>query len=170
VTDYTKILKKRLRKTYSHRCLDGLTIILGFYFGLRVAFGTSVPIRVVMSGSMCTIESECDGWSDVFTNTLHRGDIIIVQSINSEDLNSDYPNSDIIVYQNPSLSGNPEATPIVHRIVAKYQINGTWYFQTKGDGNDLNWPLPVNPTRVMILTLFGTQAEGYQKILYWVKW
>jgi hypothetical protein len=78
VADYTKILKKRYVKATVTVALMA-TIILGFYFGLRVAFGTSVPVRVVMNGSMCTFESECDGWSDVFTHTLHRGYIIIVQ-------------------------------------------------------------------------------------------
>jgi hypothetical protein len=29
---------------------------------------------------------------------------------------------------------------IVHRIIAKQEINGTLYFETKGDGNGNNWP------------------------------
>jgi signal peptidase I len=68
---------------------------------------------------------------------LHTGDLIVIQSINPKDLNTNYPNSDIIVYLNPD---SPSATPIVHRIVAVSEINGTLYFQTKGDGNGDKWP------------------------------
>ena len=72
-----------------------------------------------------------------FDRTLNTGDIILIQKIKPEDLNSNYPNSDIIVYQKPT---DPTETPIVHRIVAKYEINGTLFFQTKGDGNGDKWP------------------------------
>ncbi len=57
-------------------------------------------------------------------------------------MNANYPNSDIIVYRDPS---DPSGTPIVHRIVSKQEINGTWYFQTKGDGNGQQWPAIPSP-------------------------
>jgi signal peptidase I len=115
-----------------------IAIVLGLFFGLQFALGTSVPVRVVESGSMCVpFDGGCDGWSHPFEQTLHVGDIIVIQKINPADLNANYPYSDIIVYENPT---NPTATPIVHRIVKKYQDNGTFYFQTKGDGNGNQWP------------------------------
>jgi signal peptidase I len=108
-------------------------IVIGSYFGLQLVLNTSVPFRVVESGSMCvTFDGACDGWSHSFAPTLHKGDIIIIQKVNSADLKTDYPNSDIIVYKSPN---DPTGTPIVHRIVAVQTINGTLYFQTKGDGN-----------------------------------
>ena len=108
----------------------------------------------------------CDGWTHPFEQTLHVGDIIIIQRVNAEDLNANYPNSDIIVYQNPSLQNNLDATPIVHRIVEKYQdVNGTWYFQTKGDGNGVHWPTAVSESD-MILTRFGVLAKECLKILF----
>jgi signal peptidase I len=139
VTDYKKILQRNYVKTALGIGLV-IAIVLGFFFGLVVALGTAVPVRVVESGSMCTSPVGCDGWSDVFNRTLHRGDIILIQAVMPEEINANYPNSDIIVYQSPE---NPLATPIVHRVVAKYQVNGTWYFQTKGDGNGNHWPAPV---------------------------
>jgi signal peptidase I len=88
---------------------------------------------------MCVpYDGACDGWSHTFEQTLHVGDIIIIQGVDPKDINTNYPNSDIIVYQNPN---NPDATPIVHRVVTSYEINGTLYFQTKGDGNpSVKWP------------------------------
>jgi signal peptidase I len=95
----------------------------------------------------------CDGWSHAFSQTLHIGDIIVIEGINLDTINADYPNSDIIVYQNPT---NPTATPIVHRVVAKYQVDGVWYFQTKGDGNGTPYPESVSSSEYDSNTLWHT--------------
>jgi signal peptidase I len=129
-------------------------VVLGFFFGLSFALNADIPIRVVESGSMCVpYDGACDGWSHIFEQTLHVGDIIIIEGVEAEDLNADYPNSDIIVYLNPT---NPTATPIVHRVVAKYQVDGTWYFQTKGDGNGELWPTAVGSGQYDSNTLWHT--------------
>ena len=113
-------------------------IVAGFWFGTQAALKTPYPVLAVTSGSMCTIQDgQCDGWSHPFERTLHTGDLIIVQGINPDDLNGDYPNSDIIVYHRPT---NPEEL-IFHRIVSKEEVDGTIYFRTEGDGNGLSkWP------------------------------
>ncbi len=116
-----------------------VAIIGEFFFGMQLVLGTNVPIRVIESRSMCVINnSNCDGWNHPFDQALHLGDIIIIQQVNSADLNINYPNSDIIVYKNPNL-----VTPIVHRIVSAENINGTMYFKTKGDGNGLGRQIPT---------------------------
>lgn len=117
-----------------------VAIIFGFFFGLQLALDTPVPVRVVESGSMCVpYGSGCDGWTSLmhpFEQTLHKGDILIIQGVKAEDLKTDYPNSDIIIYKNPR-----GVTPIVHRIVSSQNISGTLYFKTKGDGNGpILWP------------------------------
>ncbi len=118
-----------------------VAVVFGFFFGLQFLLNTPVPIRVVESGSMCVpYDGACDGLLSInhpFAQTLHKGDIIIIQGVDPKDLNANYPNSDIIVYQNPT---DPLLTPIVHRVVAVDNINGTLYFQTKGDGNGDKWP------------------------------
>jgi signal peptidase I len=129
-------------------------VVLGFFVGLSFALNAEVPVRVVESGSMCVpYGAFCDGWSHAFSPTLHIGDIIIIQGVNPEEINADYPNSDIIVYQNPT---NPTATPIVHRVVAKYQVDGVWYFQTKGDGNGTPYPESVSSSEYDSNTLWHT--------------
>jgi signal peptidase I len=135
-----------------------VAVVLGFFFGLQFALGTGVPIRVVESGSMCVqYDGACDGWSHPFDQTLHVGDIIIIQQINPADLNANYPNSDIIVYENPQAQS---ATPIVHRIVAKYELNGTIYFETKGDGNGDKWPEVPPPQEYDSHTLWNNNGQG----------
>ena len=118
-----------------------VVIISGLYFGIQLVLGSNVPIRVVESGSMCVpYDGRCNGWSHPFDQTLHVGDIIIIQQVNPSDLNANYPNSDIIVYRNPN-----GVTPIVHRIVEKQEIDGILYFKTKGDGNGpITWPNTPN--------------------------
>ena len=136
-------LKKLLKNDYIKTAIAItliIAIVFGFFFALQLALGTAVPIRVVESGSMCVpYGSACDGLLSLthpFEQTLHKGDILIIQGIDPKDLKTDYPNSDIIIYKNPR-----GVTPIVHRIVNSQEINGTLYFKTKGDGNGpILWP------------------------------
>lgn len=117
-----------------------VAIVLGLFFGAQLALNTPYPTLTVETGSMCVpFGSACDGWSHPFNRTLHVGDLLIVQGVDPSTLNTDYPNSDIIVFHDPA---NPNRL-IVHRIVAVQTVNGTVYFQTKGDGNggkEFLWP------------------------------
>ena len=98
------------------------------------------PALAVVSGSMSI---PYDGGDNLalslehpFDRTLSIGDIIIIEGVNPKDLNTNYPNSDIIVFHKP---GDPSEL-IVHRIIGVTDVNGTLYFQTKGDGNGNPWP------------------------------
>ena len=154
VSVFTKIRRNEYLKS---AILIGIiiTVVLGFFFGLQLALGTSVPVRVVESGSMCIpYDAACDGWTHPFERTLHKGDIIVIQKVNPADLNGNYPNSDIIVYENPT---EPNSTPIVHRIVKIQTLNNTLYFQTKGDGNSgSKWPKIPNAGEYDSNTLWTT--------------
>jgi signal peptidase I len=141
VVDFKKLWNNDYFKTALSIAIV-IVIIIGVFVGIQLVLGASVPIRVVESGSMCVpFDGRCDGWSHPFNQTLHVGDIIIIQKVYPATLNANYPNSDIIVYKNPN-----GRTPIVHRIVEKQEINGTLYFKTKGDGNGpIVWPnIPNN--------------------------
>jgi signal peptidase I len=143
VFDLRKLSKNNYFKTIVTIALI-VTITAGFFLSMQLSLGTSAPLRVVESGSMCVpYDGACEGWISLdhpFAQTLHKGDIIIIQAVNPADLNANYPNSDIIVYRNPN-----GVTPIVHRIVDKQEINGTLYFKTKGDGNGpVTWPAIPN--------------------------
>jgi signal peptidase I len=143
-------------------------VVLGAFFGLRVVLNTGTPVRVVESGSMSLPLNFITGppysWNDFlltlehpFDRTLDTGDIIIIQGVNPKDLNTNYPNSDIIVYQKPD---DPSDTPIVHRIVAVDNINGTLYFQTKGDGNEQKWPAIPSPSMYDSNTIYNGHGQG----------
>jgi len=112
--------------------------VFSFWYGSQAILNTPYPALAVVSGSMCIpYDGTCDGWTHPFSQTLHIGDLIIIQGVNPTQLNANYPDSDIIVFHKPS---NPDEL-IVHRIVAKEERDGTVYFYTKGDGNGFNkWP------------------------------
>jgi signal peptidase I len=120
--------------------------VFGFWIGSQAVLNTPYPALAVISGSMCIPHgAACDGWVSLdhpFERTLHKGDLIIVQGVDPRDLNTNYPESDIIVFHEPD--DPPDL--IVHRIVAVDEVNGTWYFRTKGDGNsNIKWPDTPSP-------------------------
>jgi len=118
-----------------------VAVVLGLFFGLQWALDTPYPALTVVSGSMSIPYgvSDYNFWLTLatpFDRTLSVGDIIIIQGVNPKDLNTNYPNSDIIVFHDP----NDSSELIVHRIVSAETVNGTLYFITKGDGNGNPWP------------------------------
>jgi signal peptidase I len=121
-----------------------ILIFFGFWYGSTLALNNPNPIVVVPSGSMCIpYDGACDGRSHPFDRTLHIGDLLVLQGVKPKDLNTVYPNSDIIVFHRP---GNPDDL-IVHRIVTAEKVNGVLYFRTKGDGNGFHrWPATPQAT------------------------
>ena len=96
----------------------------------------------VASGSMCVPYGEaCPGRLGPSEPTLHVDDLIVVQAVDPEDLDADYPNSDIIAFSRP---GGDIEDLITHRIAAKEVLDGEIFFYTKGDGNPVNkWPASI---------------------------
>jgi len=117
-----------------------VAIVLGFLVGLQAVLHTPDPALTVESGSMSIPYDGTDNfWASIehpFYRTLSIGDIIIVEGVKPKDLNTNYPNSDIIVFHSP----DDPSLLIVHRIISSEAINGTIYFETKGDGNGNFWP------------------------------
>jgi signal peptidase I len=129
---FRKILENEYVKTAMMIILI-IAIVFGFWYGLQLALNTQYPVLVVATGSMCKLPGPyCDGWSHPFERTLHVGDLIIVQGVAPEEIVvGPDPYGDIIVFCQDYAGGER----IVHRAIAKEDRNGTWYFQTKGDGN-----------------------------------
>jgi len=146
----TANLKKLWRNEYFQTAVViGLIAlaVFGFWYVSQAVLNTPYPALAVVSGSMCIpYDGACDGWISVnhpFARTLHKGDLIIVQGVDTRELNVNYPDSDIIVFHEPS----DPSDLIVHRIVAVDEINGTLYFRTKGDGNSrVKWPDTPSPS------------------------
>jgi signal peptidase I len=124
-----------------------VVVVFGLFFGLRAVLNTPDPALTVVSGSMSVPYDASDNnfWLTIatpFDRTLSVGDIIIIKGVNPKDLNTNYPNSNIIVFHEPGDYN----TLIVHRIISVQTVDGTLYFATKGDGNGNNNPWPETPT------------------------
>jgi signal peptidase I len=116
-----------------------MAIVFGIWYGSQIILNTSIPPALaVISGSMdMTSYGHNHSGINPFSRTLQIGDLIIIQGVDADSLNVDYPDSDIIVFHRPD---NPTEL-IVHRIVSKITIDGKLYFFTKGDGNPpVIWP------------------------------
>jgi hypothetical protein len=129
-----------------------VTVIIALLIGVYAAESAGY-VAVVPSGSMC-IPSDKNGWIHPFDRTLMEGDILIILPVNPNDLNINYPDSDIIVY-NTAQYGR-----IVHRIVGSTTVNGQLSFYTKGDGNPpFPWPDPVD------VQAFPPQYDSWSPVL-----
>lgn len=137
-TTNTRLTKLFKNNTFQTALIIVVVVLLiaGFYLAERQGY-----IVVVPSGSMCIPENGvCNGWTHAFERTLHVGDILLVLPMAPESLNANYPDSDIIVFRDPT----DNSQLIVHRIINKTEVDGSLYFGTKGDGNGNKWPeLPL---------------------------
>jgi signal peptidase len=92
------------------------------------------PHVAVTTGSMIPIYN---GFFESFDRPEYpifpfQGDILIVRNVSIESIDV----GDVIIFNTLAI---PD--PVVHRVVAKWEDDGTYFFKTKGDNNDLpdNW-------------------------------
>jgi len=116
------------------------------YPGLGLLLTTSHPVVAVVSESM-EHNNGFDGWwekssawyidngikKDAFgdfplKNGFDKGDIMILKGKNPESIKI----GDVVVFW------SAKKDPIIHRVVKKWQLNSTYYFQTKGDNYRTN--------------------------------
>jgi len=138
VSDTTKRLWKKDYVQTAVMIIVILVVVFGLWFGSQTVLGTQYPALAVASGSMCKVQfMSCDGWSHPFERTLHTGDLIIIQGVNPNEVESGQdPEGDIIVFHKPNASPDFPDELIVHRAIEKVTgDNGLVYFKTKGDGS-----------------------------------
>jgi len=71
---------------------------------------------------------------------------------------------DIIVFNAQGLWPTAPIDPIVHRVINKYQIGDTWYFETKGDANAIHDVAPIPESCVIGVVVGGIPYIGWVKI------
>ncbi len=106
-----------------------VAIVVGYTLITRGVSGTNFPIAAVQSPSM--------------EPNIPTGSLIFIQRVAGEDVAVGPPTSgDVLVYFFPNEKITDyfiftvyDPTPWSHRAIQKTEINGTWYFLTKGDAN-----------------------------------
>lgn len=95
-----------------------------------------------------------------FKNGFNKGDIIVLKGKKPENIEL----GDVMVFR----SKKPD--PIIHRVVRKWQENGNYYFQTKGDHNAASIndfiinEARISENQIIGIALFRIPALGYIKI------
>lgn len=117
-----------------------LLLAYGIYQTAGLLLNTGVPVVAVTSGSM--------------EPTLHRGDMVVVQGKEFEDIRV----GDIIVFETEQMP-----VPIVHRVIEK---NGT-AVETQGDALTAQHPFEkhVTPDQILGTKLGVMPWVGYVKLI-----
>lgn len=150
------------------------------YPGIGFAMGSSFPVVAVVSGSM-EHDTDFDTFWNIqkewynniginkeeftnfkFKNGFNKGDIMFVVGVDENDLKI----GDVLVFQ------TGKAEPIIHRLVKIRNINGTNYYQTKGDHNfDSISNIQINEVNTKYNQIYGKAVFripflGYVKIWF----
>jgi len=162
-----------------------VNIILAFiivkfliYPGLGLALGgTTHPVVAVVSGSMQHDGLNFEDWWEKnkawylekniskeefngfnLKNGFNKGDIIVLRK--SKDMNT----GDIIVFYGNSNN------PIIHRVVRKWEENGEYSYQTKGDNNPDSFnalgETEIGESFIIGKAVFKIPYLGYVKIIF----
>ncbi|MFW9904246.1 MAG: signal peptidase I [Candidatus Thorarchaeota archaeon] len=100
----------------------GITIFLG---------GSSHPTVAVTTGSMLPIYNGFQDNDRYPNNEIYpfRGDILLVKKVPIKTIEV----GDVIVFNTTNDKSNP---PVVHRVIAIWESNGEYFFETNGDNNE----------------------------------
>lgn len=116
--------------------------IIGYAVVIIVLLIASQHLNVVVSGSMEPV--------------FYRGDIVVVEKTNFLGVHEFDPHDvkvgDIVVYDAVWYN-----SPVVHRIINITEINGTTYYEIKGDNNKKSDPYYVTADQIQerVLTFNG---------------
>ncbi|MHA1104592.1 MAG: S26 family signal peptidase [Promethearchaeota archaeon] len=82
---------------------------------------------------------------DSMEPNFYHGDLVVIMDKEPADIQAGSQDGDIVVIKGPEYYtdqgaepdfwSTPNNTKIIHRVIDKKLINGTWYFLTKGDNN-----------------------------------
>jgi len=149
------------------------------YPGLGLILSTSHPIVAVVSGSMEHDHRFDEWWPQQenyyldygitrqdfmnyrFKNGFNIGDIMILRGKKPEDMKL----GDVMVF-----NGN-RRDPIIHRVIKKWEEDGKYYFQTKGDNpvtnkKSMSLELRIPEDDVIGYAMVRVPLLGYIKIWF----
>lgn len=108
--------------------------------------------------------------SFVYNSGLDIGDVMVLYGRDSKDIAV----GDVLVFKPQDKMENGESRfftqfgPVIHRVVEKYEVNGTIYFDTKGDHNAVSqsgFEIGIPQEDVIGVAVFRVPYIGYVKIL-----
>ena len=97
--------------------------------------------------------------SQSMTPVIKVNDAIITKRVSGNDINV----GDVVTY----LSENPQypGIMITHRVIEKNQVNGEYYFVTKGDYNSISDPLTVKESQIYGKVVMRIPKIGFIQVI-----
>ena len=97
--------------------------------------------------------------SQSMTPVIKVNDAIITKRVSGNDINV----GDVVTY----LSENPQypGIMITHRVIEKNQVNGEYYFVTKGDYNQISDPLTVKESQIYGKVVMRIPKIGFIQVI-----
>ncbi len=97
--------------------------------------------------------------SQSMTPVIKVNDAIITKRVDASDINV----GDVVTY----LSENPQypGIMITHRVIEKNQVDGEYYFVTKGDYNNISDPLTVKASQVYGKVVMRIPKIGFIQVI-----
>ncbi len=97
--------------------------------------------------------------SQSMTPVIRVNDAIITKRVDATDIKV----GDVVTY----LSENPEypGIMITHRVIEKNQVNGEYYFVTKGDYNNIADPLTVKESQIYGKVVMRIPKIGFIQVM-----
>ncbi len=146
------------------------------YPGLGLVLQTNHPVVAVISDSM-QHQSEFETWWKGMEKFYSRYNIT-KEEFSGFKMNKGFSKGDIIILKGKKpadigigevivFDGNmPE--PIIHRVVSKWQSDGSYYFSTKGDRNSdqRDEEKEINENRLVGTAWVRVPYVGYVKIIF----
>lgn len=106
-----------------------VVIVVGYTVITRTISGTNFPLAAVQSPSM---EPNVPTGSLIFIQRVDGADVVVGPPLTGDVLVYFFPDEKITDY---FIFTVYDPTPWSHRAIQKIEMNGTWYFLTKGDAN-----------------------------------
>lgn len=118
--------------------------IISYIILIVLAIVIAQHLNVVVSGSMEPV--------------FYRGDIVATENINTFGVQEFNPTTDVHVGDIVVYNAEWYPEPVIHRVIAQKDINGTMYFEIKGDNNPTPDPYYVLPSQIRskVLTIGNT--------------
>ena len=105
-------------------------------------------------------------WSGSMRPTILEGSFVVVQTrVAPTDIVAEYGTGDIIAFHSPT---NYDVV-VIHRAIDKEQMDGGWYFRTKGDANNSPdyWRVPESYVVGKVIEVNSLPAIVYFTSLFW---
>lgn len=126
--------KEKQQKQDKQKQTNILKEVASYAIIIIIAVLLSAHLNVVVSGSM--------------EPAFYRGDIVVTEGTNIYGIQEFNPETDVKVGDVVVYDATWYSEPVIHRVIAEENINGSKYFEIKGDHNNQADPYLVSPSQI----------------------